>query len=338
MDHPLVAVVILNYNGRNFLEKFLPSVLASTYTKFKVIVADNNSTDDSVAFLESNYPSLELITLKQNFGFAEGYNQALKGVDAGYFVLLNSDVEVQPGWIEPVIEMMEMDTKVAVCQPKILSYHHKNEFEYAGAAGGWIDFLGYPFARGRVFDQLEKDSGQYKDSNTVFWATGAAMFVKASVYNEVGGLYGAFFAHQEEIDFCWRTQNAGYKIACCTASTVYHVGGGTLPKGHRKTFLNFRNNLMMLSRNLPRNEKWWKIPLRLVLDGVFAVKCLLSRDLTSVRAIWNAHMAYYHWSSNNKEVITKKRRPMKALSGVLNKSLVLQYFVFKKKKFEDFSK
>ena len=338
MNQPLVAIVILNYNGRKFLEKFLPSVLASTYTNFKVVVADNGSTDDSIEFMRTNYPKIELDQLGQNYGFAEGYNQALLKRTEDYFVLLNSDVEVEKGWMEPIISRMEADEQLALCQPKILAYRQKERFEYAGAAGGWIDKLGYPFARGRVFDELQEDKGQFKSTEKAFWASGCALFVKAPVYKSLGGLYGYFFAHQEEIDLCWRAQNAGYKVGCIVESTVYHVGGGTLPKGHRKTFLNFRNSLIMLSRNLSAAEKWWKIPVRLTLDGVFAVKCLLSGDLISVKAIWKAHMAYYKWCLTTDKINTKINRPMKTRSGVYTGSLVVGYFLKGKKKFEDFIK
>lgn len=335
---PLVAIVILNYNGRNYLEEFLPSVLVSTYQNFKIVIADNASTDDSVAFLKEKYSTIELIILKQNYGFAEGYNQALQRVEADYYVLLNSDVKVESGWIEPIVTMMEADPKVGICQPVIRSFKKPQQFEYAGAAGGWIDYLGYPFARGRVFDHLETDKGQYSDSATIFWATGAAMFIKTGVYHELGGLYGFFFAHQEEIDLCWRAQNVGYKIACCTEAIVYHVGGGTLPKGHRKTYLNFRNSLIMLARNLRFREKIWKIPFRVILDGVFAAKCLFAKDFTSVKAIWNAHMSFYGWCIKINKKGSASPRSMKELNGVSNKSLVWQYFILKKKIFEDFGK
>lgn len=338
MRYPLVAIVILNYNGRKFLEKFLPSVMATTYPNYKVVVADNGSTDDSVAFMQTKYPQIELDQLEQNFGFAEGYNQALLKRQEDYFVLLNSDVEVSADWITHIIALMEADERLAVCQPKILAYKQKEQFEYAGAAGGWIDKLGYPFARGRVFDDIEKDRGQFKTSKDIFWASGCALIVKAPVYKELKGLYGVFFAHQEEIDFCWRAQNAGYKIACCTASVVYHVGGGTLPKGYRKTFLNFRNSLMMLSRNLSIKEKRWKLPLRLMLDGVFAVKCLVGGDFTSVKAIWNAHMAFYKWCLGKNNSKVHSNRQLLKLSGVYDGLLVWQYFFKRKKKFEDFIK
>ncbi|HEY0297588.1 MAG TPA: glycosyltransferase family 2 protein [Arachidicoccus sp.] len=337
MNKPLVAVVILNFNGRSYLQKFLPSVLASTYDNAKIIVADNASSDDSLSFLRRNFPSVEIISLEKNFGFAQGYNQALKQVDADYFVLLNSDVEVAKDWIEPIVELMERDETIAFCQPKILAYNDKTSFEYAGAAGGWIDVLGYPFARGRVFDTLEKSEDQYATSTAIFWATGAALFAKAGVYKHLGGFYGFFFAHQEEVDLCWRAQLAGHKIACCVESVVYHVGGGTLPKGHfRKTFLNFRNNLVMLSRNLPLKEKIWKLPLRLVLDGLFGVKSFLSGDFVTVKGILLAHFAFYKWSFAKKEKDSFAKKRMKSLTGVYSGSLVWQYFVKGRKYFRDF--
>jgi len=338
MQYPLVAIVILNYNGRKFLEKFLPSVLGSTYPNYKVVVADNGSTDDSIVFMRAHYPQIELDQLDHNYGFAEGYNRALLKREEDYFVLLNSDVEVTADWITPIIQLMEADKQLAVCQPKILAYKNKEQFEYAGAAGGWVDRLGYPFARGRIFENIEKDLDQFKTSKEIFWASGCALFVRSSVYKALGGLYGFFFAHQEEIDFCWRVQNNGYKIACCTESVIYHVGGGTLPKGYRKTFLNFRNSLIMLSRNLPQKEKRWKLPFRMALDGVFAAKCLLSGDLASIRAIWNAHMAYYKWRLGKNMENLGPNVPMAKLSGVYNGLLIIQYFLKGKKKFEDFIK
>lgn len=337
MKKPLVAIVILNFNGKKFLQKFLPSVLASSYENFKIIIADNASADDSVSFLQQNFPAIELILLEKNFGFAEGYNQALARVEADYFVLLNSDVEVTKNWIEPIIQLMESDEKIAFCQPKILSYKDEETFEYAGAAGGWLDVLGYPFARGRVFGVLEKDTNQFPNSMNIFWATGAAMFAKAAVYKQLGGFYAYLFAHQEEVDLCWRAQLAGYKIACCTQSAVYHVGGGTLPQGHfRKTFFNFRNNLIMLSRNLLWREKVWKIPLRLTLDGVFAVKSILLGDFSSFKGVLYAHFAFYKWSfsRHKKQILPKK--PMRSLNGVCRKWLIWQHFARGKKYFEDF--
>ena len=230
--NPLVSIVILNWNGHKYLEQFLPSVLSSTYSNYEVVVIDNASTDGSVSFLETNYSQIRIISLDRNFGFAKGYNEGLKQVQAEYYILLNSDVEVEKDWIEPAITLMQFNKNIAACQPKLLQFHNKRMFEYAGAAGGWLDYLGYPFAMGRVFDVCEQDNGQYDEQQPIFWASGAAMFVRASVYHQLGGLDEYFFAHQEEIDLCWRMQLAGYKIFSCPQSVVYHVGGGTLPKGN----------------------------------------------------------------------------------------------------------
>ena len=270
------AVVILNYNGRKFLEQFLPNVLENTNRELaEVIVADNASTDDSVAFMQSHYPHIRLIENESNGGFATGYNLALRQIEAEYFVLLNSDIEVTPHWIEPVLEMMDADETIAACQPKILSYYDKTKFEYAGSCGGFIDKYGYPFCRGRIFQNLETDEGQYDAPMEVFWATGACMFVRAGLFLKCGGLDDSFFAHMEEIDFCWRMKNMGYRIFCCPQSKVYHIGGGTLPKkSPRKTYLNFRNNLSLLVKNLPDNKLRSVIVYRIFLDWIAAFKFL----------------------------------------------------------------
>jgi len=333
---PLVSIVILNWNGRNFLEQFLPSVLASSYTNKRIIVADNASTDDSVSFLQQHYPEVELIQNSSNEGFAKGYNTALKQVQSDYYVLLNSDVEVTPGWIGPVIALMEVHTKIAACQPKILSYHEKNTFEYAGASGGWIDKFGYPFARGRVFDICEADKGQYNDAVPCFWASGAALFVKASVYHELGGLDEFFFAHQEEIDLCWRMQLVGYQVYAQPASVVYHVGGGTLPKGNnRKVMLNFRNNLVMMAKNLPLGQALWKFPVRIGLDATAAWKGLLGGQGGYFMAILKAHLGFAGWLFGNRKgsvyPVSKKGK----LYGVYSKAVIWQYFVKKKTKFSE---
>ena len=339
MNYPSVAIVILNYNGRNYLERFLPSVLASTYANKRVIVADNASADDSLQLLQAHFNTVEIILLDKNYGFAEGYNKALKRVEADYYVLLNSDVEVTPEWIEPIIALMQNNEHVAACQPKVLSYHQKDQFEYAGAAGGWIDYLGYPFARGRVFEECEKDTGQYNDNAEVFWATGAAMFVKATVFNSLKGFDSFFFAHMEEIDLCWRIQLLGYKIMCCPGSIVYHVGGGTLPKGNsRKAFLNFRNNLIMLCKNLPFKEKLWKLPVRFFLDAVFAWKCLLAGDRASFVAVAKAHGALIKWWFTKKDIPKLPKKPLKNLNAVYASSIVWAYFINRKKRFSEIVK
>jgi len=336
MQTPSVAIVILNWNGRNFLEKFLPSVLASTYANKKIVVADNTSTDDSIVFLKEKYPKVSIIQNKSNEGFAKGYNTALKQVTADYYVLLNSDVEVSTGWIEPVIELMELDKAIAACQPKILAYNKKNQFEYAGASGGWIDALGYPFSRGRVFDDCETDNGQYDDAGPCFWASGAAMFVRSSVYHELGGLDEYFFAHQEEIDLCWRAQLAGYKIFVQPASVVYHVGGGTLPKGNSlKTFLNFRNNLTMMAKNLPFCTALWKLPFRILLDAISAWRGLLSGDGGYFLAICKAHLHFTGWLLFKKKQSGFPVKRNRKLYGCYSGTVVWDYFIKKKKNFSE---
>lgn len=333
---PQVAIVILNWNGRKYLQQFLPSVLSSSYANKRVVVADNASTDDSISFLKENYPQVELILNNNNQGFAKGYNTALKQIETDYFVLLNSDVEVTPFWIEPVIELMETDWRIACCQPKVLAYRHKNLYEYAGAAGGWIDHLGYPFARGRVFEHCEEDMKQYDSVAECFWATGAAMFVKASVYKELGGLDEYFFAHQEEIDFCWRLHLQDYKVMVQPASVVYHVGGGTLPQGNkRKTFLNFRNNLIMLNKNLPLGAAIKKIPFRLLLDGVAAWKSLLTGDATTFIAILKAHIHFLYWIvfEQKKSIFPSSKKEVAV--GVYKGSIVWDYFIKKLKTFSE---
>jgi GT2 family glycosyltransferase len=335
---PEVAVVILNYNGRNHLASFLPSVLASTYPNTRVIVADNASTDDSIAFLQQHFPEVELLQHPTNEGFAGGYNWALKLVRSDYYVLLNSDVSVEAGWIEPIVELMEQDKLIAACQPKLRAFHSPGFFEYAGAAGGWMDSLGYPFSRGRIFDVCETDTGQYDTTIPVFWASGAAMFVRAAVYHELGGLDGYFFAHQEEIDLCWRMQLAGYRIMACPKSVVFHVGAGTLPRGGRKVYLNFRNNLIMLCKNLPWQEKVWKLPLRIALDAISAFKGLLGGDTAFFVAIMRAHFALLKWMFKVRYHRQHPRKPLSALNGVYNGSVVWQYFIKKHTAFQEILK
>ncbi|HTQ65408.1 MAG TPA: glycosyltransferase family 2 protein [Puia sp.] len=333
---PKVSIVILNYNGRKYLELFLPSVLASTYANKEVIVADNGSSDDSILFLKENFPHVRIILLPLNIGFSKGYNTALKEVQSDYYVLLNSDVETSPGWIEPVIELMEKDKTIGACQPKILSYNDKHLFEYAGAAGGWMDCLGYPFARGRIFDVCETDRGQYNTIQPIFWASGAAMFVRASLYHKLCGLEEYFFAHMEEIDFCWRMQLEGYGIYVCPESVVYHVGGGTLPKGNeRKVFLNFRNNLIMLAKNLPFGQAIWKIPFRFLLDAISAWKSLFAGEAIYFLAISEAHLAFVKWIlfKQNESVFPKKRKAN--LAGWYLHSVVWKHFVRGKKTFTE---
>lgn len=313
--------------------------MASTYQDKEVVIADNGSADDSIEFLKTHYPSIRVIRLEKNHGFAKGYNIALKQVDAKYYVLLNSDVEVRPGWLEPLVAMMENIPSLSACQPKILSYHHPELFEYAGGAGGWIDAYGYPFARGRIFDICEKDQGQYDAPSKVFWASGAAMFVRSTVFHEMKGFDEYFFAHQEEIDLCWRMQLAGYHLMSCPSSVVYHIGGGTLPRGNSlKTYLNFRNNLVMLAKNLPGSQRWWKIPSRIFLDAVSATKGLFTGDAGYFVAIFRAHLAFGKWLLSGKKQNIFPVRKNKILEGVYPHNLVWQHFVRKRKTFSEIIK
>lgn len=290
-------------------------------------MVDNGSADDSIGYTKQHYPAVEIIAHPVNEGFAGGYNRGLQKLQSDYYVLLNSDVSVTAGWIEPVIELMEHDRGIGACQPKILSYNHPDMFEYAGAAGGWMDILGYPFSRGRIFDVCEKDKGQYDDASPIFWASGAAMFVRAELYHAMGGLDASFFAHQEEIDLCWRMQLAGYQIMACPKSVVYHVGAGTLPRGGRKVYLNFRNNLIMLCKNLPWYEKLWKLPARWALDTLSAWKGLLGGDKDFFIAIYQAHGAAVKWLVKGRFRRRYARKPIKKLQGVYHGSVVWQYFV-----------
>ena len=331
---PFVSIVILNYNGVKYLQQFLPSVMATQYENFEVVVADNGSNDDSISFLQNNYPAVKLITSTTNEGFAGGYNWALKKINADYYVLLNSDVEVTPNWISPMVEVLEKDKLNAACQPKLLSQKEPTLFEYAGAAGGWIDGLGYPFSRGRVFDVCEKDEKRYDTVESIFWASGAAMMIRSHVFHELGGFDASFFAHQEEIDLCWRIQLAGYQIYCCPTAVVYHVGAGTLPRGGRKVFLNFRNNLVMLCKNLPLTELIWKLPFRLGLDAISAWKGLLSGDGYFFTAIVKAHFALFGRLVTGNIARSKATQSLKSLNGVYTGSLVFQYFVKKKQYFK----
>jgi GT2 family glycosyltransferase len=336
VKYPSVAIVILNWNGKSFLQQFIPSVLASVYPNKRVIVADNGSSDDSVSFLQQSHPTVEIIYNKHNYGFAGGYNLALQQIRSDYYVLLNSDVEVNPNWIGPVMELMEANRNIAACQPKILAFNDKEKFEYAGASGGWLDHFGYPFMRGRVFEDCETDQGQYNDAQPCFWASGAAMFVRAATYHEMGGLDSSFFAHQEEIDLCWRLQLAGYTIYVQPASVVYHVGGGTLPRGNsRKTFLNFRNNLIMLAKNLPLSAAIWKIPVRFFLDILSAGKGLLTGDGGYFLAIARAHLHFIGWLMFRRKQSLFPVKRGGTLRGWYKGSVVWAYFAQGKKAFSE---
>ena len=287
------AIVILNWNGAEMMRRFLPSVVRYSGEDAEVIVADNGSTDDSCTMLEKEFPEVGIIRLNKNFGFAEGYNQALAKVDAQYYLLLNSDVEVTPYWLKPLHNYMDSHPEVAACQPKLLAQGNKDSFEYAGACGGFIDRYGYPFCRGRIFDHVEKDKGQYDQTTSLFWATGAALMIRKEDWHNVGGLDGSFFAHMEEIDLCWRLRSRGRSIVCIPESIAYHVGGASLAQGNpRKTFLNFRNNLLMLYKNLPEHELQSVMRCRTLLDYIAAFKFLITLDLPNAQAVLKARKEF----------------------------------------------
>ncbi len=332
-----IAVVILNYNGSNFLKRFLPNVIAKSNDVAQIIVADNNSTDDSVAIMKNNFPGIKLIINGENSGYAGGYNAALKHVNAEYYVLLNSDIEVTDNWIEPIIELMDNDSTIAACQPKIRAFYEREFFEYAGAAGGYIDKLGYPFCRGRIFQNIEKDRGQYDDSIEVFWASGACMFVRATVFHELGGFDESFFAHMEEIDFCWRAKNYGYKIMVQPQSVVYHIGGGTLPKSSaRKTYLNFRNNFSLLYKNINSNRLFITFLIRFFLDGVAGMKFLVEGHPADFWAVIKAHFYFYRNIGN----LHQKRKIIQhsKTSKIYNGNIVFEHYILRKKYFNQLNK
>ncbi len=332
-----MAVVILGWNGKKFLEQFLPSVVKYTSPELcEIVVADNCSTDGSVDFVSKNYRGIRQIQNKSNNGFAGGYNDALKQVHAKYYVLLNQDVEVTENWIERIIEEMERDENVAAAQPKLRSYHQRDYFEYAGACGGYLDRHSYAFCRGRIFDFIEKDEGQYDDVKEIFWATGACMFVRSDVFWKVGAFDADFFAHQEEIDLCWRIKNSGYRILCVPSSVVYHVGGGSLPNGNpHKAYLNFRNNLMMMFKNLKKRELIWKIfVVRLVMDGLAAIHSVYKRrHLRELTAILSAHFSFY--SAIPKLMRKRNQIPHPSSVHLNGVNIVWQYFVRGKRKYSD---
>jgi GT2 family glycosyltransferase len=341
MNSPGVAVVILNYNGKHFLEKFLPGIVQHSGTN-AIYVADNASTDDSVDYLKKYFPSVQVIQNNANAGYAEGYNLALQKIKTDYYVLINSDVEVTAGWIDPVIDLMEKDRTIAACQPKLLDFTERNLFEYAGASGGFIDNYCYPFCRGRIFTSIEEDKGQFNDAREIFWATGACLFVRADAYWKVGGLDGDYFAHMEEIDLCWRLKNIGYKIFVQPASVVYHVGGGTLNKfSSRKTYLNFRNNLTTLTKNHPGGFLAVKVLYRMILDGVAAFRFLFAGTPKHFFAVIRAHFAFYR----RLPATLRKRKEMKeresfrfSTSFMYKGNIVFEYFISGKKKFSELKK
>lgn len=349
--HYEVAIVILNYNTRRHLEQYLPSVVSHSEGA-AIVVADNGSPDDSMAFLQEHYPQVRLIDLQQNWGFAEGYNRALQQVSANYYVILNSDVQVAPGWLDPVLKAMKADPGLAIAQPKILAWRpgagdqqpqEPYQFEYAGAAGGWIDRLGYPFCRGRIFSQREQDLGQYDTRQECFWAAGAAFFIRAELYHQFGGFDGDYFAHNEEIDLCWRLKRAGYRVECIPESVVWHLGGGTLEyENPRKVFLNFRNSLYSLLKNEPWAKLAWLIPARLVLDGLAGARFAAKGQFQAIGAIIRAHFSFYNHIPN-----TLKKRKQVALTiaehrigpenqqGIYPGSIIIAHYLKRVMKFRE---
>jgi len=330
-----VAIVILNYNGEHFLRQFLPGVLAHA-AGARVVVADNASNDDSVPLLRHGFPQVELLVFEENLGFCEGYNQALAQLDSPFFVLLNSDVEVQPGWLPPLRQLLLANPRAAAVQPKILAFSNHGLFEYAGGGGGYLDWLAYPFCRGRLFDTLEADHGQYNDPRPVAWASGACCLVRASVWRELGGLEPAFFAHMEEIDFCWRAQNAGHEIWYHGGARVHHVGGGTLPKSSpRKTYLNFRNGLALLYKNSAPGELAGAFVLRLLLDWVAGLRFLLARNWPEAQAVGRAHLHFFqklsYWRERRR--LAQPHLLVRQRFGTYAGSVVWAYFAQGKKKF-----
>jgi len=336
-----IAVVILNWNGRTHLETYLPSVVKfSSIEGCEIIVADNGSTDDSMSFMSDNYPEIRIIQLDRNYGFAGGYNKALEQVDAEIFCLLNSDVRVTEGWIDPVLKLFAQDKNIAAIQPKILSDRDCSRFEHAGAAGGFIDKFGYPFCRGRIMDTLEYDNGQYDESTGIFWASGACLFIRSTVFMQNGGFDADYFAHMEEIDLCWRLKNQGFTIVYCNESKIYHFGGATLEYNNpRKLFLNFRNSLWTLYKNYTGSYLGCMMFKRMSIDTIAILKYLLVFDLKNAAAIIKAHFAYYR----SKSELKLKRNDLQKLvskrehSEMLGKSIVWQYFIKSKHAFVDYN-
>lgn len=330
------AVVILNWNGKKFLESFLPKVLehtllplSTTVNETVVFVADNGSTDGSLEFLKERFPEVPTIPLDKNYGYAEGYNRALRQIEATYYVLLNSDIETTPGWLSPLVTMMDSDSGIAACAPKIRDLSNREYFEYAGAAGGFIDRFGYVFCRGRLFHTCEKDQGQYDQPTEIFWATGACLMIRAKAYHSIGGLDPFFFAHMEEIDLCWQLKNKGFKIMYQPASVVFHLGGGTLPASNsRKTFLNYRNNLLMMHKNLPKKHACFILFIRKILDSISGLTFLLQGNPVIIMSVWKAHFAYRKaMRTHYKKESLRSLRPEAFPNSVLKGSIVFQYFI-----------
>ncbi|MGO4773190.1 glycosyltransferase family 2 protein [Flavobacterium sp. W22_SRS_FK3] len=326
-----IAVVILNWNGIKLLEQFLPSVIQFSQDA-TIYVADNASTDDSVNFVQQNFPTVKIIKNTGNHGFAKGYNDALKGVNTEIYALINSDIEVTENWLKPIIENFESEKNTGIIQPKILNFKNKEYFEYAGAAGGFIDKYGYPFCRGRIFDTIEKDKGQYDDNCEIFWASGACFFIRKEIYDELEGFDESFFAHQEEIDLCWRALNDGHTIKYNSQSVVYHVGGATLQQGNpKKTYLNFRNSLLMMVKNLPKKGLFFIIFFRMILDGIAAIRFCIQGKWKHTFAVLHAHFSFYCISI----VYLRKRKNFQMQKYYTLKSIVFTYYIKKLSLFKE---
>ncbi len=331
-----VAVAILNWNGLHHLQQFLPSVVKYS-PEATVYLIDNGSTDLSIPWVEKHFPSVSIVALAENHGFCDGYNLGLADLKEEYFILLNSDVEVTPHWISPLLDLMETDAVIAACQPKLLDFNNKSRFEYAGAAGGYIDYLGTPFCKGRIFQTLEEDKAQYDTSSPVHWASGAALMIRARLYKAAGGFDSRFFAHMEEIDLCWRLRIQGYQIYSCPQSTVYHLGGGTLNTGSpKKTFLNVKNNLLMLNKNLPEQKRIGVLFLKLIVDGMAGVFFLLQGKWKDTLAIIKGHGAFYTSPSAKAEhTTTHQGGKLKAYETHFPYSIIWKYYLNKTKFFTD---
>ncbi|PID71269.1 MAG: dTDP-Rha--alpha-D-GlcNAc-pyrophosphate polyprenol alpha-3-L-rhamnosyltransferase [Flavobacteriales bacterium] len=332
-----LAIVLLNWNGKSLLEQFLPSVVTHNSHNTDIYIADNASTDDSLHFVEKNYPEVKIVKNKGNLGYAGGYNAALQEIDADVFGLVNSDIEVTPNWLAPIFDAFLNEEKLAVAQPKILAYHNKNHFEYAGACGGFLDFFGYPFCRGRILNTVEEDKGQYNNKTNIFWASGACFFIRKSIFEAFHGFDADYFSHQEEIDLCWRIQNENYHIKAIPKSVVYHVGGATLEQANpKKTYLNFRNNLITILKNAPKNKTILIITARLLLDGLAGLRFLFRLEPVHTWAIIKAHFAFY--AQIPKVLNKRKQQKNKTSNFYYTKSVIWQYFINQKKAFSQLKK
>ncbi len=327
------AIVILNWNGEKLLEQFLPSIVNFSANEAVIYVADNASTDASIAFVKDFFPAVNIVENVLNGGYAKGYNNALQSIEADIYCLINSDVAVTKNWLPPILEVFKKEKNTAIIQPKILDFKNQKKFEYAGAGGGFIDFFGYPYCRGRIFNNLEVDNHQFNDVTDIFWASGACFFIRANVYHQLNGFDEDYFAHQEEIDLCWRTQNISLAVKYVGTSTVYHVGGATLQETNpHKTYLNFRNSLLNIVKNVPKNRFLFLIFFRLLLDGIAGLKFLIELRPIHTFAILKAHLSFYR---NFFKFLRKRKKLQKKVNYNIHTSIVWQYFIMRRKKFKD---